>query len=173
MAKPPMYGDYEAQRHWMEVTINLNSQEWWDIVSCLHMMMKLKVLKPWVTRLFFRYMNTSDNNLEYWGIDYPPLSAYQSLASGHFLQLFDENAVMLHSSRGYESPLSKLGMRLSVVVWDLLSTCWKWVPWLDRVWVVPFKPYQCCCSLLAMVLGLGVELQRPCGSSCQLYLYIL
>ena len=21
--KPPMYGDYEAQRHWMEITYNL------------------------------------------------------------------------------------------------------------------------------------------------------
>ena len=25
----------------------------------------------------FRYTNTSLNNLEYWGLDYPPLSAYQ------------------------------------------------------------------------------------------------
>lgn len=25
---PPMFGDYEAQRHWMEVTWNLPSQEW-------------------------------------------------------------------------------------------------------------------------------------------------
>eukprot|EP00890_Picochlorum_soloecismus_P000076 jgi/Picsp_1/1069/NSC_04552-R1_alpha- -glucosyltransferase len=108
MAKPPMYGDYEAQRHWMEVTMNLKSREW--------------------------YLNTSDNNLEYWGIDYPPLSAYQSLASGHFLQLFDEKAIMLHSSRGYESPLSKLGMRLSVVVWDLLI----YLPWC-LAWALCYK----------------------------------
>ncbi len=26
--KPPMYGDYEAQRHWMEITINLPANEW-------------------------------------------------------------------------------------------------------------------------------------------------
>jgi alpha-1,3-glucosyltransferase len=26
--KPPMYGDYEAQRHWMEITVNLPPSEW-------------------------------------------------------------------------------------------------------------------------------------------------
>ena len=25
---PPMYGDYEAQRHWMEVTVNLPVGDW-------------------------------------------------------------------------------------------------------------------------------------------------
>ena len=25
---PPMFGDYEAQRHWMELTINLPPSEW-------------------------------------------------------------------------------------------------------------------------------------------------
>ncbi len=27
-AKPPLYGDYEAQRHWMEITVNLPIHEW-------------------------------------------------------------------------------------------------------------------------------------------------
>ncbi|GFX48347.1 alpha-1,3-glucosyltransferase [Trichonephila clavipes] len=26
--KPPMYGDYEAQRHWMEITVNLPPNDW-------------------------------------------------------------------------------------------------------------------------------------------------
>ncbi len=26
--KPPMFGDYEAQRHWMEVTVNLPIRDW-------------------------------------------------------------------------------------------------------------------------------------------------
>ena len=26
--KGPMYGDYEAQRHWMELAVNLPIQEW-------------------------------------------------------------------------------------------------------------------------------------------------
>ncbi|XP_073999633.1 dolichyl pyrophosphate Man9GlcNAc2 alpha-1,3-glucosyltransferase-like [Rhodnius prolixus] len=32
---PPMYGDYEAQRHWMEVTVNLPVKEWKDFVTGL------------------------------------------------------------------------------------------------------------------------------------------
>lgn len=26
--KPPMFGDFEAQRHWMELTVNLPVNEW-------------------------------------------------------------------------------------------------------------------------------------------------
>lgn len=26
--QPPMFGDYEAQRHWMEITVNLPVTEW-------------------------------------------------------------------------------------------------------------------------------------------------
>lgn len=51
-SKPPMFGDYEAQRHWQEITFNLNVKQW--------------------------YFNTSDNDLLYWGLDYPPLTAYHS-----------------------------------------------------------------------------------------------
>lgn len=53
MNTPPMYGDYEAQRHWMEITIHLPIMEW--------------------------YRNGPYNNLSYWGLDYPPLSGYQVL----------------------------------------------------------------------------------------------
>lgn len=53
---PPLFGDYEAQRHWMEITINLPFYEW--------------------------YENTKDNDLLYWGLDYPPLSAYFSYFVG-------------------------------------------------------------------------------------------
>ena len=30
--RPPMYGDYEAQRHWMEITYNLNPRKWSEFV---------------------------------------------------------------------------------------------------------------------------------------------
>jgi alpha-1,3-glucosyltransferase len=49
---PPMYGDYEAQRHWMELTIHLP------------------------IRLWYTY------DLQYWGLDYPPLTAYVSWLCG-------------------------------------------------------------------------------------------
>lgn len=26
--KPPIYGDYEAQRHWQEITVSLSPNEW-------------------------------------------------------------------------------------------------------------------------------------------------
>ena len=29
------------------------------------------------------YRNTTDNNLQYWGLDYPPLTAYHSYVMGY------------------------------------------------------------------------------------------
>jgi alpha-1,3-glucosyltransferase len=49
------------------------------------------------------YRNTSDNDLAYWGLDYPPLSAYQSLLHGRIINASLPDAVALRSSRGYES----------------------------------------------------------------------
>ncbi|XP_061489274.1 dolichyl pyrophosphate Man9GlcNAc2 alpha-1,3-glucosyltransferase [Rhineura floridana] len=92
--KPPMYGDYEAQRHWQEVTYNLPIKQW--------------------------YFNTSDNNLQYWGLDYPPLTAYHSLLCAYIAKLINPSWIALHTSRGYESQLHKLFMRATVFVADLL-----------------------------------------------------
>jgi hypothetical protein len=49
---PPMFGDYEAQRHWMELTIHLPPKKWYTY------------------------------DLQYWGLDYPPLTAYFSWMCG-------------------------------------------------------------------------------------------
>lgn len=49
---PPMHGDFEAQRHWMEITIHLPMSQWY----------------------FY--------DLQYWGLDYPPLTAYHSWLLG-------------------------------------------------------------------------------------------
>ena len=48
----PMYGDYEAQRHWMEITNHLPILQWYTY------------------------------DLQYWGLDYPPLTAYHSWLCG-------------------------------------------------------------------------------------------
>lgn len=56
--QPPIGGDYEAQRHWMEVSLHLPIREW--------------------------YSQTANNDLMYWGLDYPPLSAYVSYGIGYF-----------------------------------------------------------------------------------------
>ncbi|CAK9167607.1 unnamed protein product [Ilex paraguariensis] len=91
---PPKYGDYEAQRHWMEITLNLPPKEW--------------------------YRNSSTNDLSYWGLDYPPLTAYQSYVHGLFLRSFDPESVKLYTSRGYESYFGKLLMRWTVLSSDAL-----------------------------------------------------
>ncbi|CAL8254920.1 unnamed protein product [Merluccius merluccius] len=92
--KPPMFGDYEAQRHWQEVTYNLPVQEW--------------------------YFNTTENELSYWGLDYPPLTAFHSLLCAHVAKLINPEWVELQGSRGYESPAHKLFMRATVLAADLL-----------------------------------------------------
>lgn len=93
MHTPPKFGDYEAQRHWMEITTNLPASDW--------------------------YRQTSDNNLSYWGLDYPPLSGYQSWLHGRLVGWYEPAAVALHSSRGYESASSKLAMRWTVLLSDV------------------------------------------------------
>lgn len=94
-AKPPMYGDYEAQRHWQEITLNLPISQW--------------------------YINTTDNDLQYWGLDYPPLTAYHSLLLGHIANTVDPSFVRLHESRGIETAAHKHFMRLTVLVADILT----------------------------------------------------
>lgn len=92
--KPPMYGDYEAQRHWQEITFNLPLDKW--------------------------YINTTDNDLQYWGLDYPPLTAYHSLLLGHVANKIDPSFVKLQESRGLESAAHKHFMRLTVLIVDIL-----------------------------------------------------
>ncbi|XP_051752270.1 dolichyl pyrophosphate Man9GlcNAc2 alpha-1,3-glucosyltransferase [Ctenopharyngodon idella] len=92
--KPPMFGDYEAQRHWQEVTYNLPVHEW--------------------------YFNTTNNDLNYWGLDYPPLTAYHSLVCAYVAKLFNPEWVELNASRGYESHTHKLFMRATVLFADIL-----------------------------------------------------
>ena len=74
MGTPPMYGDYEAQRHWMEVTTALPRGDW--------------------------YRQTAENDLLYWGLDYPPLTAYVSYACGLVSAWLDPPSMMLGASRG-------------------------------------------------------------------------
>ena len=101
-----MFGDYEAQRHWMELTIHLPTREW------------------------YRY------DLQYWGLDYPPLTAYVSWACGivcvfKFISqrsystafsahVINPTWVALDASRGIETDTSKLFMRFTVLVLDAL-----------------------------------------------------
>ncbi|EDW88812.1 probable dolichyl pyrophosphate Man9GlcNAc2 alpha-1,3-glucosyltransferase [Drosophila yakuba] len=91
---PPMHGDYEAQRHWQEVTVNLEVGEW--------------------------YTNSSNNDLQYWGLDYPPLTAYHSYLLGRIGRSIDPRFVELHKSRGFQSKEHKRFMRATVMSADVL-----------------------------------------------------
>lgn len=93
--RPPLFGDFEAQRHWMEVTVNLPLDEW--------------------------YRSSARNDLLYWGLDYPPLSAFTSLGLAHAARAAGLPALVAErSSRGHESPEGKLFMRASVLAADAL-----------------------------------------------------
>ncbi|GLI67446.1 hypothetical protein VaNZ11_011639 [Volvox africanus] len=90
----PKYGDYEAQRHWMELTINLPVRKW--------------------------YTDSPVNNASYWPLDYPPLSGYQSWLCGQAMRAVEPASVELVKSHGYETPTSKIVMRWTVIAADLL-----------------------------------------------------
>lgn len=90
---PPMYGDYEAQRHWMEITTNLKVTDW--------------------------YKNKINNQLRYWGLDYPPLTAYHMYILGKVAKNINESWVELETSRGIETEDHKAFMRSTVIVSDL------------------------------------------------------
>lgn len=81
-----MHGDYEAQRHWMEITINLPISQWY----------------------FY--------DLEYWGLDYPPLTAYHSWLLGQMGSLVNPTWFALTTSRGVEEQLLKVYMRATVII---------------------------------------------------------
>ncbi|KAJ2711295.1 Glucosyltransferase-like protein, partial [Coemansia spiralis] len=81
----PLFGDYEAQRHWMELTMHLPTAQW------------------------YLY------DLQYWGLDYPPLTAFQSWLCGQIAHRIDPSWVALDASRGIETHASKLFMRATVV----------------------------------------------------------
>ena len=89
-----MYGDFEAQRHWLEITIALPIGDW--------------------------YRHTASNDLQYWGLDYPPLTAYVSYVFGLIAKKVVPALVTLFESRGHESENGKLFMRASVIALDIV-----------------------------------------------------
>ncbi|KAI0837749.1 glycosyltransferase family 57 protein [Hypoxylon sp. FL0890] len=88
--RPPMFGDYEAQRHWMEITTHLPISQWYF------------------------------HDLEWWGLDYPPLTAYHSWLLGKVGSLIDPSWFALYTSRGLDDPTLKVFMRATVIVSEYL-----------------------------------------------------
>ncbi|CAJ0754083.1 24488_t:CDS:2, partial [Entrophospora sp. SA101] len=98
---PPIYGDFEAQRHWMELTLNVPIKQWY-------------------------YYDT-----EWWGLDYPPLTAYVSWICGKIGYLINPEWVELDESRGYESTELKIFMRSSLTV--IITFSVMFFPFLDSL----------------------------------------
>lgn len=93
-------GDYEAQRHWMEITYHLPIGRW------------------------YKY------DLDYWGLDYPPLTAYVSYICGWLSHvLVGPETVALLTSKAYEEASHKSFMRATVLVLDVLV-------YFTAVWVL-------------------------------------
>lgn len=88
--KPPMFGDYEAQRHWMEVTTHIPISQWYF------------------------------HDLQWWGLDYPPLTAYHSWLCGKIGSVFDPSWFELYTSRGSDDPSLKIFMRGTVIISEFL-----------------------------------------------------
>ncbi|KXT04706.1 hypothetical protein AC578_2076 [Pseudocercospora eumusae] len=84
--KPPMHGDFEAQRHWMELTIHLPSTHWYF------------------------------HDLQWWGLDYPPLTAYHSWLLGTIGSYINPSWFALYLSRGLDDPDLKVFMRATVYI---------------------------------------------------------
>ncbi|KAI9783877.1 MAG: Glucosyltransferase-like protein [Peltula sp. TS41687] len=86
-----MHGDFEAQRHWMEITLHLPISQWYF------------------------------HDLEWWGLDYPPLTAYHSWVLGKLGSMIDPNWFTLYNSRGLDDPNLKIYMRATVLVSEYLT----------------------------------------------------
>lgn len=78
----------------MEITYNLNPQDW--------------------------YKNSTDNDLLYWGLDYPPLTAYHSWLNGYLASQINGSWIELHKSRGTQGYHHKIFMRSTVLASDFL-----------------------------------------------------
>ncbi|KZO92679.1 glycosyltransferase family 57 protein [Calocera viscosa TUFC12733] len=106
---PPMHGDYEAQRHWMELTLHLPPTKWYYY------------------------------DLQYWGLDYPPITAYVSWACGWTGSQINNDWFAMEKSRGYESESSRVFMRATVLALDLaiyipcmVLFCKRWFAYRSR-----------------------------------------
>ncbi|WPH00053.1 glycosyltransferase family 57 protein [Acrodontium crateriforme] len=90
LQNPPMHGDFEAQRHWMELTTNLPVTHWYF------------------------------HDLQWWGLDYPPLTAYHSWILGFIGAAINPEWFALYRSRGLDALDLKIFMRATVVVSEYL-----------------------------------------------------
>lgn len=82
LAQPPLRGDFEAQRHWLAVTSS----------SVSHLPFLHAPSAPPSSSLSVPPSRWYFHDLPYWGLDYPPLTAYHSLLLGVLARLHPASA---------------------------------------------------------------------------------
>ena len=92
--QPPMFGDYECHRHWMEITYHYPPTMW--------------------------YANGPHMNMTYWPMDYPPLCAYTHWLMAQIVGKVQPDAVKLQGSYGYNSPGYRSLMHGALILIELL-----------------------------------------------------
>ena len=93
---PPLYGDMEAQRHWLSIVKHIPLSRWYY------------------------------HDLAHWGLDYPPLTAYHSLLLAKIAEFTGNSPVvelrgrLLGKEIVYAEEKAVLYMRSTVIIGDLL-----------------------------------------------------
>ncbi|KAI8452126.1 ALG6, ALG8 glycosyltransferase family-domain-containing protein [Phakopsora pachyrhizi] len=121
----PRFGDFEAQRHWLGLTVNVGIKDWYSY------------------------------DLEYWGLDYPPLTAYHSWILGKIAGQVDPRFVLLRPPhlddqtgwKDLHEPL-KLFMRSTVILTELLI----WIP--SYLWSFGIKDQSWKMSIYSIAISL-------------------
>ncbi|GMM38424.1 dolichyl-P-Glc:Man(9)GlcNAc(2)-PP-dolichol alpha-1,3-glucosyltransferase [Saccharomycopsis crataegensis] len=125
----PRFGDFEAQRHWLDLTVNLPISQWYYY------------------------------NLEHWGLDYPPLTAYHSLLLGYIGWFIRPEWFQLDATDGLENEELKFFMRFTVIVSESLlyiPAVYYYTKWFNKNMDILNKK-----SSLNQVLSIAVLLFQP------------
>jgi alpha-1,3-glucosyltransferase len=86
---PPLRGDFEAQRHWISLTSSIISL---DSIKLPFLPIQIPLYHPSSTspstnNVVVPISEWYSHDLEYWGLDYPPLTAYHSFLMGFIARL--------------------------------------------------------------------------------------
>lgn len=159
---PPLRGDFEAQRHWLSLTSSsLGSSLLYSPVSAASSPISVPP-----TSWYF-------HDLSYWGLDYPPLTAYHSLILGAIARLSPHTTSFVTLRPPVNSPASELdNWERSMVELEAGGEMKSWmrgtVIWGDLlVWVSAVVVY----SRANYARGIGEKGWRPVVSSPLPHLY--
>lgn len=101
---PPLHGDFEAQRHWMSLAVHVPIERWYT------------------------------HDLAYWGLDYPPLTAYHSWVMGTLAERFgDPSWVALRGAKSVVA--SEDAVKVFMRTTAILSEFVLYVPVVALGWI--------------------------------------